>query len=56
MEAGTVLDHVPEALHFDVAEGRDTDHFSTDAHQGIVLVDYDWCQADRLGDDPTARE
>jgi hypothetical protein len=55
MEAGTVLDNVPEALYFDVVEGPGTDHFSTDAHQGIVLVDYDWRRADRLDDVPAAR-
>ena len=42
MEAGTVMDHVTDALVFEALDGVGTDRFSTDAQQGVLLCDYRW--------------
>jgi lipopolysaccharide transport system ATP-binding protein len=42
MEAGSVVDSVPDALTFDVVSGQESRSTSTNRHQGVVLCDYRW--------------
>ncbi|HYV35956.1 MAG TPA: ABC transporter ATP-binding protein [Gemmataceae bacterium] len=42
MATQQVLDHVEESLVLDIVAGPNTAHLSTDAHQGVFVLDYDW--------------
>ena len=44
MESGSVVDHVEDALLFEVVDGPGADRFSTDTNQGVVLLDYEWTE------------
>jgi hypothetical protein len=42
MAAGSVLDHVSEALRVPVIDGPDTAAFANSGDQGVVLTDVTW--------------